>query len=765
MSQSALYSYIEAAITSLVGVKGATQHQKPPGWDVAGWIYNPPSLSFKGGLGGYMFSSENTNPDFYFISDPTVGSDGSGYQVSFLFGHLKDEFQSSGMDLYLSIVMHFDSTGTPLNAGHITAYEAESGGAFGSFPLPHGAPFLPETIVPGVDTVLVVIAYAQELNDWLTKQGYNNIYGAQEGLAAFGAIVLNQVAFGVKCAVDDMPKSAVAYTAELARPFLDAARSWSDVDWESGSTEHGAVYFEKTYNAQTVRFWWPTFVTQATTWECVIKFDMIRSGGKDDHAFVCLAGTFDRDAAVYGEPCRFSGSFGLVLSITATSNYQHSGGENLSVTQEQPEGVSAPEDVLSAWASLWTEENETEPPAVVNFADGVKDLVAKFVAQLRTVSSAPMAGTWDVSAQGRDTTSLFVTARGGVLAGCCGEVFILDPQSQVGHVLAKRVLPNAGANEIAFTAMNDTGFVGCNGYVYAVSLTDLSDAFGGKGTAADYSLTQQAGHGTTRLTVGDDRLFAGCNGWVFELDPLSAAVLWSYNLNTLTSSMEQSGVCLSFYNNKLYAATNGLVARLDVAATQSSPCTGPASTSTYYNLPSCGHHYTTLARTHAGDVFAACNGYVFKLDPASTNVLWTTRLGAVDSGFGNHTTYICLVSSDTTLLAGSNDRVARLSCSDGEATPDVYKNKCYDVNAGGQGSVHVLDDGEGGLAACNGYVFRLNATHYNMVDGPPTGSATLQYNMNLDDRAAVHLEFIGGVIFAGMNGTVQALPWKPFNYA
>lgn len=767
MQTSTLSDYIKTAVTSLPGVKNATLHQTPASWNVTGWLYNPPSMLFKGGLGAYMFSSESIEPDFYFISKPDVvkNSDGTDYQVSFLFGHLKEEMESSGMDLYLSIVLHFDADGNSKGTGHITAYESESGGPFSEFPLPRAVPFLPEGAGIGVDTALEVVAYAQELNAWLTENGYNDIYAGQMGTSGFGAIVLNRIVSAVRSAFLSVPQSAIPYEDDLAKPFLAAVRSWSLVDWKANDT-----YFEKSYGGQTVRCWWPTLVTQADTWTCVIKFDLVRSFGKDDHAIVALTGSLDRDVESYGHPVYFTASLGDVLAVSALTDYRNSGGGDLEVSTEQSESGAEPEDVLAAWLTSWTSSNETEPPDVVHFASGVNDLVNKFVAQLRTVASAPAPGIWSVAGGGTspDATSFAVTAAAGVLTACCGKAYILDPLSHTGVKLASRTLPSAGANEVDLLCGGETGFAGCNGYVYALSLTNLADAFGGSSSSPTYNLSGTCGHGETRLYYAEGRLFAACNGYVFELDPTSATVRWSYDLTGLASSIGRNAVNLCFVDGLLYAASNGFVARLAVATTPGTACTGPSSSSTYYNLPHCGNHYSTLARSEAGDVYAACNGYAFKLDPASTATLWATQLSTIKSSIDSHTVYLCVVkdsTNGTAVLAGSNGYVVRLTAAGGLAVLDHYQSDHYSVNDGGQGAVHLFDDGQGGLAGCEGYVYRLNAGYYNVTGSPPTGSATLRFNLDLDDPVSVRLTFVGGIIYAGAAGAVYGLPYMPYGYS
>jgi hypothetical protein len=158
---------------------------------------------------------------------------------------------------------------------------------------------------------------------------------------------------------------------------------------------------------------------------------------------------------------------------------------------------------------------------------------------------------------------------------------------------------------------------------------------------------------------------------------------------------------------------------------------------------------------------------VYQLDADSYNCNWTTELSSINSDFGNHPVFLAApLGDDQSLLAGSNGRVVRLNIADGSNIPDKTDKATYKLQDGGKGTTVVISDGRdaGGLASCMGWVYRLNPFYYSTNSMPDTQS-TLSYKLSLNGTGTVSLTLLGDIVFAGMQGFVQAvslLEWPGF---
>ena len=90
----------------------------------------------------------------------------------------------------------------------------------------------------------------------------------------------------------------------------------------------------------------------------ILKLDRLRTAAKDDHVVVYVMGNFK---APDGPSPGGGPVVDKVLAVSATTDYEHSGGENLLVTTAQPDGGPAV-DIESTWLTDWANENATENP-------------------------------------------------------------------------------------------------------------------------------------------------------------------------------------------------------------------------------------------------------------------------------------------------------------------------------------------------------------------------------------------------------------------
>lgn len=747
MDTTTLAKYLKTAFEAVPCVYTCNDTVKTGGFSWTGWYYAPTTLLENDGFGQPHSSSQPP----YFVSRPTVtalASPDAGFNVSFTFGAMDS---LSSLKLYAVTSINLDTDGKPRDDGKVTVYTSSA-----SSPLPN-VPLTGEIagLSDPTNFVLWSFEYANELNEWITEQGLDDTEGVQLALGSFLQIFYAQAQSAISLAFAGRPSVTPQYAQAVAKPFTAAVRGWPDVTWKRVGEDRGAyAYFDYTYSGKKLRCWMPTLLVGPLSWSAVLKFDLIRSMAKDDHVVMYVMGSFalsKSDLAAGHGP-----TIDKVLAVSATTDYEHSDGEDLLVSTSQPTDGGAPVDVEDTWLTSWAAENATEPPEVLTFSQGVAELFQQFVTQIRTVTGAPTSNFYDVSAGGNGKVSLSITSGNAVMAGCSGRVFQLDPYENAS-ILHQITLARFAHVDVELVCCANELYAAGVGAVVALAVPTLTPLWPGE----YLDLSAYTGSAPVHPYVADGRIFAAAHGYVLEIAPYKIGALpsikWAYELADLYSGFGAEPVSLALESGTLYCGSNGFVAALDVSGTSPVPRATVGSKS-YYNLPSCGNHATTVVSDPRG-VYAACHGYVYGLDPTSYGVLWTTELSSINGNFGNHAVSLAIhAGTPSGLLAGSHGRVARLGLAGGGAIADANGKADYGVHDGGASTTTVRADGPdaGGLAGCEGWVYRLDPSYYNTATWP-ADKATIKYELLLPHTGDVRLATLGNIVFAGMKGQVQAM--------
>ncbi|KAF8318014.1 hypothetical protein DL93DRAFT_2032587, partial [Clavulina sp. PMI_390] len=151
------------------------------------------------------------------------------------------------------------------------------------------------------------------------------------------------------------------------------------------------------------------------------------------------------------------------------------------------------------------------------------------------------------------------------------------------------------------------------------------------------------------------------------------------------------------------------------------------------SLPGSGHDVTSTL-VSGTNVYAACNGHVYRLDLTSGKVLQEKNL----PGYGENEIRLAISETDSTLIVGIVGYVVALDSTSLTPKWKSLPGSGYAVTtvAGGEGRC---------FAICNGYLYMLEAStgrlgRRNDLSG--TGKAESQLALRGD----------GGVLFVGVNG-------------
>ncbi|WP_082131513.1 eCIS core domain-containing protein [Cellulomonas sp. FA1] len=235
---------------------------------------------------------------------------------------------------------------------------------------------------------------------------------------------------------------------------------------------------------------------------------------------------------------------------------------------------------------------------------------------LRTQWQASLPGS------GYAVTSVMVAQDGAVYAASNGHVYRLEPGT--GHVLAHNPLPGRGREEVRLTLTRGTLAAGTNGYVVGLAPGDLATRWQTSLPGAGWDVVDVAG-----VEAG---VLVGSNGHVYVLDPGDGRVLAHNGLSGLGHH------------------------RVDVASAGDAAFVGTAGRTLGLALAGLGERWGRDLSIATGKVvrvlaqngwlFAAVNGYLYQLDPATGAVLYTNDL----AGRGFHD--VQLASDGVTVYCG-----------------------------------------------------------------------------------------------------------------
>jgi outer membrane protein assembly factor BamB len=242
-----------------------------------------------------------------------------------------------------------------------------------------------------------------------------------------------------------------------------------------------------------------------------------------------------------------------------------------------------------------------------------------------------------------------------------------------------------------------------------------------------YKNLENSGLHETAVLVDNGHLYAGCNGFIYELDRASGKILRS-------AVVGQRGIggdyltTLATDGQTLFAATHGYVYGISLKTWD-----------TLWNagVGEHGYHHVSVGY-YAGQLYAGCNGHVYRIDRSNGNVVGNIDLGGGDQSLNHNGPY---------LLAGREDHVA------GIAVPDAAHPNRFEVawqsqqisspNGNPMNTVLMGDR----LFAASGVLLELD---------PNTGAIIQPFGMDYKDGSGdVRLATDGTRIFAGYSDIVH----------
>ncbi|EDR05916.1 uncharacterized protein LACBIDRAFT_329421 [Laccaria bicolor S238N-H82] len=260
-----------------------------------------------------------------------------------------------------------------------------------------------------------------------------------------------------------------------------------------------------------------------------------------------------------------------------------------------------------------------------------------------------------------------------------------------------------------------------------------------------------SGYEVTTVLANQKAVYAGSNGYVYLLDCLKGSVLAT---NTL-SGMGDHEIRLAQPEDGslLLVGTNGYVLGLD-----------PTSLNTLWqtSLLHCGYEVVSVLCAN-GSAFAGCNGYVYRLDQGSGEVLSTNSLvgrGDYEESTGSvlHQNRLSGTGEDEVRLALDPAAAHLYAGTDGYGIglrPDNL-DTIYSVSLPGSGYsvTDVVAGNQVAFFANNGYVFQLdvagNVDDKNALAGRGYSETRLAITLNTPTQ-----------IFVGIHGYALGLSFHP----
>ncbi|KAF8315862.1 PLC-like phosphodiesterase [Clavulina sp. PMI_390] len=210
---------------------------------------------------------------------------------------------------------------------------------------------------------------------------------------------------------------------------------------------------------------------------------------------------------------------------------------------------------------------------------------------------------------GYDVTSTVADGE-RIYAASHGFVYLLDFAS--GQEKARNGLSGMGNREVRIILSHDRQvlLVGTDGFAWGLNASDLS-------TRWKLSLPG-CGDNMTNLCSAGENGWAGSDGYVYRFDVNTGAYHGRNDLKDMGNHEVRIDMCGG--GQTLAVGTNGWVWGLD-----------PYSLDTKWktSLPGCGFGVTSVEGARS-DCYAACNGYLYKLDAYSGNVESRNDMDGVD---------------------------------------------------------------------------------------------------------------------------------------
>ncbi|MBI2241984.1 MAG: hypothetical protein HYU59_14415 [Magnetospirillum gryphiswaldense] len=264
-----------------------------------------------------------------------------------------------------------------------------------------------------------------------------------------------------------------------------------------------------------------------------------------------------------------------------------------------------------------------------------------------------------------------------------------------------------------------------------------------------------AGNGVTNVLSLGNSAIGTCNGYAF---------LYDFNPETQPLCNDLKGVgkaevrmALDGRSNTVFFGCNGHVQAVNLNNFEESLWSSPV------NLPSALNTLTNVLGCNQGHVYAAANGYVYKINSLGS-VLYNNSL----DGTGNHEVRLALSPDQQTLFAGTNGEIRALSASDLKEKWRITL-PAWNWNSSVSSAVSVL-----GVfykdpyydntlmpwlfASCNGWIYAFDLTQANLTDSLQVAAMTpvLQSEFGAGD-ASLTFDLGSNMLYVGLSGCAACL--------
>ncbi|KAF8309372.1 hypothetical protein DL93DRAFT_1773391 [Clavulina sp. PMI_390] len=341
-----------------------------------------------------------------------------------------------------------------------------------------------------------------------------------------------------------------------------------------------------------------------------------------------------------------------------------------------------------------------------------------------------MSTSWQTSLPdcGFHVTSTLVSGS-KVYAACNGYVYLLDIGT--GNVLYQNGLSGRGNKEVRL-AISDNGWtliVGIDGYVLGLNSSNLDTWWEKSLPKCGYNLVNVFAAG------GGGVGYAACNGYVYSYNVSDGEI---QKMNSLSGRGEhETRLSLTFAADVLLVGINGYALGLDSSS---------LSTDWQTSLPDCGYAITSVTGGE-GCCYAACNGYLYKIDASTGEV---TDQNGMD-GTGKAECRLCLRQDGGALFVGLNGYAFAAKSSD---ISTIYRTSLPDC---GFNITDVISGVFYTYFGCNGYVYSLDDYGHVVTVNALPGLGKHETRLAIDTKAQ-------GDVFIGINGycvAVESVPPTP----
>jgi outer membrane protein assembly factor BamB len=239
---------------------------------------------------------------------------------------------------------------------------------------------------------------------------------------------------------------------------------------------------------------------------------------------------------------------------------------------------------------------------------------------------------------------------------------------------------------------------------------------------------EKSGYYATAVLVDNGHLYAGSNGFIYELDRASGRILHSAVVGARGIAADYL-TTLATDGQTLFAGTHGYVYGISLTTWDTLWDAGVGEH---------GYHHVSVG-CHEGQLFAGCNGHVYRIDRTNGKVVGNIDLGGGDQSLNYNGRY---------LLAGRDDQIAAIAVPDGlhPSRFEVAWQSDFKINHSNGNPMSSVLMGQR-LFAASKQLWELD---------PNTGATVGTYGLDYKEGSGdVRLATDGTRIFAGHGDTVD----------